>query len=177
LFKGKHEKEGLQTDCLEAFNQVLKVRGSCRVVLCLGIVSPRLVIVVLRRNVRRSRTITGEELSHVRGEHSTYIGTTCSKLALAAAGIGLAGFFGTNTGAFTAWAGSAALGVGDSGGLWVQHDILTYFTLSGLLTQGEKCHAVGLSLIYAQGGAILRTYSGMVVDTTFILEFTRATGV
>ena len=37
--------------------------------------------------------------------------------AAAGAGIGLAGFFGTNTGAFTACAGSAALGVGESGGL------------------------------------------------------------
>lgn len=34
---------------------------------------------------------------------------------VAAAGTGLPGFLGTKTGALTAWAGRAALGVGDSG--------------------------------------------------------------
>ena len=38
----------------------------------------------------------------------TYVRAMCSKLAIAVIGIGLAGFFGTNTGAFTACAGIVA---------------------------------------------------------------------
>ena len=47
----------------------------------------------------------------------TYPTRAWSRLGTAGAGVGLLGFLGTNTGAFTACAGRAALGVGDSGGL------------------------------------------------------------
>lgn len=82
----------------------------------------------------------------------TYVRAMCSKLAIAVIGIGLAGFFGTNTGAFTASAGNAALGVGESGGLWGQHDTLQYFARQWSLTQVMKCHAMWFSSLNARRG-------------------------
>lgn len=79
--------------------------------------------------------------------------------------------FGTNTGALTAWAGSAALGTGESGGLArvspQGHTIDQYMRSHrrGIVALG-KCERRVARWV---GGTHGR---GMVVDTTLILKFT-----